>query len=79
MKVTVSKRCNNKLTTVEIDHIKLFVSYETVIGFETPETGRILSENIWSQTTNKHLFQLGPKEDRIPHDKFTKELDKILN
>lgn len=66
-------------TTVRIGGVSLYFSYETIVGFRTSETGTVLSENIWSQTTGKHLNVHGCREDRIPHAEFEKKLEEVLS
>jgi hypothetical protein len=59
-------------TTVQIGDLTLAFSYETVVGFATPSTGWVVSENVWSRTTGKHLNRLprGTIRERISHDEF---------
>lgn len=47
-------------TKVQLGDLLLAFSYSTVIGFSTPTTGGwVVSENVWSPTTSKHLNALG--------------------
>jgi len=41
----------------------------------------IVSENVWSRTTGKHLTQIdgGDKKSRIPHDQFVKLYKEFFN
>jgi hypothetical protein len=54
-------------TIVTIGDLKLAFSYETIIGFKEGWDLWIVSENIWSQTTGKHLNWLddGSKKTRL--------------
>lgn len=69
-------------TTVEIGGKTFYFSYETCVAFLDPRTdGLVVSENVWSVTTGKHLTHLdgGSKEAkarRLPHDEFVKALEK---
>ncbi|MGE5433040.1 MAG: hypothetical protein ACM3QX_18325 [Syntrophomonadaceae bacterium] len=72
-------RTDSNFTRLELNSLTLFYSYETIIGFHTPETGMVISENVWSQTTGKHLNRLGDKKDRIPYDEFQEKLDQVLH
>lgn len=42
-------------TEVTIGDVTLWFSYKTVIAFHSPATGFVVSENLWSNTTGKHL------------------------
>lgn len=62
---------------VSINGLTLWFSYETVIAFQT--TGnRVVSENVWSQTTGKHLNHLCDKRDRVPRAEFNQRLAEAL-
>ncbi len=64
---------------VEMLGIRVYYSYKTIIAFWTAETGLVISENIWSRTTGKHLTFIDPdKSKRIPHEKFEILLKKLL-
>lgn len=64
---------------VVIGELLLYFSYETIVGFYDPDEGKsILSENIWSNTTGKHLNNFADKSCRIPHEEFTEKLEKVL-
>ena len=67
-------------TTIFLPGVTLFYSYETIIGYSTPETGRVLTENIYSQTTGKHINHLDPhkKYPRQPRPVFETQLSYIL-
>lgn len=69
---------NDKLTEVVIGKLIFWFSYETVIGFHTPDTGIIASENIWSNTTGKHLNSFSYKDQRIDRQLFQEQLDQLL-
>ncbi len=57
---------------VSIGTVVLYFSYKTLIAFRTPETGLVVSENVWSRTTGKHLNWIdgGNKEDRKGRSEF---------
>lgn len=64
--------------SVEIGQTTLFFSYRTCIGYESPNTGRRISENVWSQTTGRYINRLMPdKSKRIPYPTLQKELKKL--
>lgn len=60
----------------------LVFSYETCVAFAVSGEGWVVSENIWSKTTGKHLNQeVGfiPKSQRIPNEEFRRRLGIILD
>lgn len=65
---------------VKIGKLTLYFSYDTVIAFS--EEGHLtrVCENVWSNTTGKHLNFIdgGNKKDRLPYEIFKKELKKTL-
>ncbi len=65
---------------VDIPDMTLFYSYTTVIGFYTAKTGRVVCENVWSNTTGKHLNYLEPdKKKRVKVDEFNRRLQEAVN
>jgi len=68
------------LTKIELnDKIGVWFSYETPIAFRVDDTVYI-SENIWSQTTGKHLNFIdgGAKAGRLNHADFQKRITEIF-
>jgi hypothetical protein len=65
-----------------IGKLTLFYSYETVVAFEDlgdPLESLVCSENIWSNTTGKHLNIIEPDHsERIPHAEFKVKLFNVL-
>lgn len=59
--------------------LRLFFSYETCVGFHTPETGWVVSENIWSPTTGRHMTSETPvhPNQRTPHQEFLNRLAAV--
>ena len=66
-------------TQVILPGLTLYFSYSTVIAFYTPETGRVVSENIWSTTTGKHINNLkdGAARVKVNRAEFEDMLSKI--
>ena len=54
--VVLHKLANN-FHKVEINNIKFWFSYDTCIAFEV-DNKTIISENVWSKTTAKHINQI---------------------
>lgn len=55
----------------------LYFSYETVVGFYHPAVGLVASENVWSQTTGKHINKIGASK-RTPHAEFLELFNKYF-
>ena len=56
-------------------------SYQTPIAFHAYNgEGWVVSENVWSQTTGKHLnwFDNGDKRDRLSSESFEARLAKVI-
>lgn len=68
-----------KFMKVDIDTYTFYFSYETIVAYETPETGLVVSENIWSVTTGRHLNSLNSKEDRILNKEFDKQVTELMH
>ena len=51
-------------TCVEIGELKLYFSYETCVSILDTKDRIVVSENIWSSTTGKHLSWLDGLEGR---------------
>ena len=69
-------------TVVHLGSTSLLFSYETIVAFSTRRSGGwICSENIWSNTTGKHMNQETrvAAADRMPHAEFLTELYKVLD
>jgi hypothetical protein len=64
---------------VTIGLIELYFSYETCVGFYAPGEGTVVSENVWSTTTGKHLnYWQSDKTKRVKHDEFQTRLEAVL-
>lgn len=75
-----NKNSAKNFNKVGIGDLELFFSYETPVAFRTSKTGLVVSENIWGNTTGKHLNWLdgGRKECRVPNDEFEEQLKELL-
>lgn len=71
-----SQECNGKLTELYVGDLTLWFSYTTIVAFAIPGVGRRVCENVWSQTTGRHLNEIdnGNKAGRLPRAQFEKEL-----
>jgi hypothetical protein len=68
------------LTLVSIGTLGLYFSYETVVAFRDAGEGLVVSENVWSATTGRHLTDIdgGLKKERLDHEQFEDRLEKCL-
>ena len=70
---------NTKQIDVIIGDLTLYFSYQTVIAFDSPKTGFVISENVWSMTTGRHLNEINPdKSIRLPNAVFLIKLSGML-
>lgn len=71
---------NTQSHWVELGGLTLYFSYRTVVAFRTSETGLVVSENVWSTTTGRHLNEIddGDKKSRLPHAEFEQRLNEVL-
>ena len=74
-----TEKANYSAVTV-FDALKVWFSYNTIIAFWTPDSGLVVSENVWSKTTGKHLNWLEPdKKCRVSNDDFNAMLFSIMD
>lgn len=55
---------------VKVGSTQLAFSYKTLIGVSLDFGRWIVSENVWSATTGKHLNYLTDKANRVPFQEF---------
>ncbi len=79
--VELSRSCNNNLTRVYFGDLVLWFSYETIVAFHAPGSSRVVCENVWTQTTGKHLNEIdgGNKSSRTPRAEFSRLLDETIS
>lgn len=80
--ITLSRSLNNKLTEVQIGTTRIWFSYETPVAFSLDYNTPVVSQNIWSQTTNRHLNSIdggskSAKSARLPHELFENLLNEL--
>lgn len=73
------KKIKSNFEEITIGKTKVYFSYETPIAFS--DNGNLLiSKNIWSSTTGKHLNLLSrDKKVRLDNNLFKAELESALN
>jgi hypothetical protein len=56
---------------------KIWFSYDTIVAFEKSNGCRYVSQNIWTNTTGKHLNAIddGDKKSRLSTEDFQRELN----
>lgn len=64
---------------LDLGEVEIWFSYETPIAFRLAGGTPVVSENVWSTTTGKHLNLIdgGDKKGRLPHAEFTEALGKV--
>ncbi len=67
---------NTDARSVTVGPYTFYFSYQTIVGFYSDE-GLILSENVWSNTTGRHINEIGDVE-RTPRDEFELKLKEFL-
>lgn len=73
---------NTKSWAFAVGPIKMYFSYRTCVAFRDPATGRlVVSENVWSRTTGRHLDTLDnyDHENRLPHAEFQSALGAYID
>lgn len=65
---------------VDLNNIKLYYSYKTIVAYYDIADGLTVCENAWSVTTGKHLNWIdnGNKKSRLPFDEFKAKLNAAL-
>lgn len=65
---------------IDMGIFELYYSYQTIVAFYDPQFGGIVcSENVWSNTTAKHLKVIQPdKKKRVKNSEFNLLLEKML-
>ena len=77
MSVNVTR--DRQATIVNIGELTFLFSYETCVAFRTPATGWVVSQNIWSVNTGRHLNLHTPSDiERLPYKEFAQRLDEAM-
>lgn len=68
-----------KCISVEVGDMTFYFSYDTCVAYWAPGEGLVISENVWSMTTGRHLNIINDdKKIRIPYNEFEKKLQNAL-
>lgn len=63
---------------VDLGPLSLYYSYSTIVAFSDGH-GLVVSENVWSKTTGKHLNWIqNDKKQRVSHEEFERQLAEAL-
>lgn len=66
------------LTLVGLGSMDLAFSYETCIGFRVRGEDWVMSQNVWSQTTGRHINRVtSPAYPRTPYPEFCAALRRF--
>jgi hypothetical protein len=57
----------------------IWFSYEAIIGFSLPSVGTIISTNVWSTTTGKHLNMISRTLPRVKNEEFNRLVAEHLD
>lgn len=61
--------------------LTLWYSYDTIVAFWSPNTGKVVHQNDWGTTTGKHLnwIDYGDKRSRVNDTEFKTKLNQALS
>jgi hypothetical protein len=80
MSVYLSQTPSPTAHVVRVGPLRFLFSYETVVAFRIGSDPWVVSENVWSKTTGKHINQTcGAGARRIPHEEFAQRLATVLD
>lgn len=67
-----SIQSDKNFTTIFMDNMTLWFSYTTLVAFRVGANDKVVHENVWSNTTGKHLNQIdeGDKASRVSRGAF---------
>lgn len=68
----------NALVFQDVNKVLYYFSYKTLVAFEHISTGLVIRENIWGNTTGKHLNWIdADKSKRVNTETFFEKLDEL--
>lgn len=77
--VKITQYAGPSSSKVSFPTLSLYFSYSTIVGIESKETGLLVSENKWSNTTGKHLNAIcSDKKLRVERSKFEEVVSNVL-
>ena len=80
MSIEIEPYAGEHAQRLTIGKLILWFSYKAIIGFKEPGKEIRTSENLWGNTTGKHLNSIdgGDKKGRLKRDVFQAELSNLL-
>lgn len=69
---------------VQIGPLRVWFSYRTAIAFQVRGQNAVVSENVWSRTTGKHLAAIDggvnteQGKKRVKHEEFERQLNELI-
>ena len=68
----------NALMFTDVNNVDYYFSYKTLVAFNHKSTGLVIRENLWGNTTGKHLNWIdNDKSKRVDTPTFFEKLDKL--
>jgi hypothetical protein len=68
----------NALVFTDVNRIEYYFSYNTLVAFKHPTSDLVIRENIWGNTTGKHLNWIdNDKSKRVNTETFFEKLDEL--
>ena len=68
----------NALVFTDVNRIEYYFSYNTLVAFKHPTSDLVIRENIWGNTTGKHLNWIdADKSKRVDTPTFFEKLDEL--
>jgi hypothetical protein len=68
----------NALMFTDVNNIDYYFSYKTLVAFNHKSTGLVIRENLWGNTTGKHLNWIdNDKSKRVDTPTFFEKLDEL--
>ena len=62
----------------DVNNVDYYFSYKTLVAFNHKSTGLVIRENLWGNTTGKHLNWIdADKSKRVDTPTFFEKLDEL--
>jgi len=69
----------SRQSIIRVLSLDLYFEDETLVAFNHPTTGLVVSQNKWGKKTEKFLCSLLSTEKHTDHNAFRKTLNQLLN
>tara|TARA_R100001015_G_C4554525_1_gene115657 strand:+ start:333 stop:659 length:327 start_codon:yes stop_codon:yes gene_type:complete len=68
----------NALVFTDVNRIEYYFSYNTLVAFQHPSSDLVIRDNIWGNTTGKHLNWIDDdKSKRVNTETFFEKLQEL--